>query len=306
MKLSARRSRVKHAKSSGLFVLLIVITIFLIGILFLVWNLFFRTKYWDGENKLNLVVRGSEDNITIISFDPKSEEINKIVIPGTTEVDVSRGLGNFRIKNVWQLGIDEKLNGQLLAETVTKNFSIPTYAWADSGALGYTGGLLKTVNAVFSRDKTNLSFSDKIHLGIFSLSIKNNNVSQIDLTKIGFLRKAKLKDGDDGYIILNEVPQELVLALSSQSLANSNLKIQVNNQSGDQSIEESIGKIFDVIGTKVASFNRDGESDKDCEVKGASKELVQETSRVFECNISSKKSDFDVELTVGTKFASRF
>ncbi|MBI3397134.1 hypothetical protein HY045_01515 [Candidatus Woesebacteria bacterium] len=303
--LSARRLRIRRPKKKGVG-LLSLILLLSIGLAFLVWNLFFRTRYWRGDNKLNLVVKGPFSSVTILSFDPKSGEINKFIIPGDTEVKVSRGLGNFRLKNIWQLGMDEKLEGKLLAETVAKNFSAPVYVWADSPALGFGKSFLETIDAIFSPYKTNLTFSDKIRLGIFSLSVKNNNVSQIELIKTGFLRKTQLKDGDYGYVILNEVPRELVLALSNPMVANKNLKVQINDFSSDLSVEESIGKIFEVLGTKVSSFNKDGEADIDCEVGGTNKDLVQEISKIFGCNINPEKSDFDTEFTIGKKFILRY
>jgi len=62
-----------------------------------------RTRFWDSTTKLALVVN-REDVVLIYIFDKGLEEITTITIPNSTQVQVSRQLGTWKLGSVWKLG----------------------------------------------------------------------------------------------------------------------------------------------------------------------------------------------------------
>src|SRR3989344_5653706 len=71
-------------------------------------------KYWDGEGRLTLAVQKLDGDVNIVTFDPKTSEIFNIRIPGSTEVEVANQLGVWKLKSVWELSMQENLEGSLL------------------------------------------------------------------------------------------------------------------------------------------------------------------------------------------------
>ena len=173
MRPAQRRKRLKASRKKGGFPLVrIIVVLFFITVAFILVS--FLTRFWDGKTKLTMAINTEAGDIIVSSFDPKTESVTNIFIPGSTQLNVSRQLGSWRAKSVWQLGLNEKLVGTLLRETVVKNFSWPLMAWADEPAMGFAkGDFLGTIKAVFTPFKTNLKIGDKIKLAVFALSVKN-------------------------------------------------------------------------------------------------------------------------------------
>lgn len=280
-----------------------------IPLVFLLVFIFFRkeTKFWNGSDKVALAINNG-DSVLVTTFDPKADSISEIVIPGDTQVEVARSLGTFRLKSVWQLGIQEKIGGSLLAKTITKNFDFPLFVWADSGASGFSRGDGKSLlAAVFSPYPTNLGIGDKIRLALFSLGVKNLNKTNIDLRDTGFVKKAKLIDGEAGYAISGNIPEKLVAVFSDNEVGALSLKTIIKDSTGRQGISQEVGEIIEVLGPKVAGVTKENINIDNCEVSGRYKNLVTKVARIFDCKIGKKFNDnFDLEITLGKSFPERF
>src|SRR3989344_9431467 len=93
----------------------IFIYLFLIILTFSLFLYFVTSrKYWDGEGRLTLAVQKLDGDVNIVTFDPKTSEIFNIRIPGSTEVEVANQLGVWKLKSVWELSMQENLEGSLL------------------------------------------------------------------------------------------------------------------------------------------------------------------------------------------------
>ena len=273
----------------------------LIVILFL---FFWQRRTWVGDSKLTLAVN-DRNRVLLGVFDPQTSEITTIIIPGSTQVDVSRRLGEMRVSSVWKLGQDENLMGRLLSETITKNFRIPTNYWADGFASGFLGkGSI--FSALFRKYRTNLSFSDRLRLFFFSLKVKEFKRTEIDLSKTTFLKEKKLIDGEMGYVVNELVPQRIMILASDNLIVKRDLKILLTNATGDVNISEDIGRIIEAMGTKIASVENTKKEEIDCVVTGEDKEIVKRFVLLFGCQPKTGRGNFDIEFKFGTKFADRF
>jgi hypothetical protein len=311
--MPARRRRTRRRKNTKKEVpirrvIYLIIASFLLGI-----YLYFssETRYWEGDNKISVVYQRRDGDVEISVFDPEVDEIKNIVIPGDTQVEVARNLGVLKLVNVNKLGINEGLEGRLLAETVTKYFNFPVYVWANENMSDFvSGNPIKIVTAIFSVSNTNLTFSDKIRLAFYSLKIKNTENTTIELAKTSYIRKGTLEDGQEGYLLARTPSTTLLSIFAEPKISKSTPRISIVNKSNTPLIANEVGEVVEVLGAKVTSITNTGDDvdgKTDCIIIGKNKEVVKLLSRYFSCKTKDKASgEFDVEMQLGDKFRRRF
>src|SRR3990170_2738048 len=273
------------------FIRIILAVVLIAGAFFF---LSFQTRFWDAKSKLTLATNTKEGDIIVSSFDPQTASVTNIFIPASTQVNVSRQLGSWRAKSIWQLGLNEKLSGALLRETVVKNFYLPIVAWGDAPALAFSqGDFLGIARAMVLPFKTNLKVGDKIKLGIFALSVKNPKRTDLDLRQGNYLKKARLTDGEEGYIPTGAGLEKLIIYFAD---------------SGGSRVAQEVGKTIEMIGAKVSSLSKVEQEDTDCQVAGKDKRLVELISAVFSCQkVKGEPSgNFDAQVKLGKGFIGRY
>jgi len=241
-------------------------------------------------------------------MDPKLDEITTLVIPGDTQVDVAHNFGTLRIKNVWQLGINEKVGGSLLPQTITNNFFFPVFLWSENNAGSLEkNGITGILHFIFLPGATNVPFGDRLQMGLFALRIQNLGKTEIDLGQSQFLTKQKLSDGQTGYVISGPISQRLTVYFSDNEVGNQNLKVDIVNATGVPEVADTVGQILEVIGGKVVSVDKILQPENtDCIVIGMNAGLVKKISNLFSCQIGKGTTNFDLEIQLGQKFAARF
>lgn len=266
-----------------------------------------RTKYWDGEHKLAVVVSKADGDVEIDILDPSNDSISTINVPDSTEVEVARQLGRWRIKNVVKLGEKDGSGGSLLAQTITKHLKFPVYLWADQEFTGFVSGDFgKSLGALFGKYKTNLEMGDRLRIFFFSLNVKNYKRESVDLADTTYLKPAVLSDGAGGYVITGVVPTSILAGFAEADLSESVLRAKIVDK-GSRRIGEEIGKILEVAGLKVVSVNEEEGSDMDCEVSGKSSRAILLATRLFSCQGNvTPDSGYDLIITFGGEFEKRF
>jgi hypothetical protein len=307
---SARRKALaakKRKEAKGTFPLLkLLIPIVLIIVVFVMVKL--TTHTWDGKNKIAVAYKSNDSSVGVIVIDPALSEITNIVIPGDTQIDVAENYGTMLIKNVWQLGFNEKIKGRLLPETITQNFLFPVYLWSDSNASGLgEGNVNKIIKFMFIPGLTNVSFGDRLAMGFFAMKTQSFGRTTIDMGKSHFLDKTKLEDGSSGYIISGPVSQRLTMYFSDNEFGSQSLKVNIVDATGSLGVSEKVGEILQVIGGKVVSVEkRATPEDSDCTLYGTNREIVDRVSNLFSCEKGVGKSNFDLDIHLGSYFAERF
>jgi hypothetical protein len=307
---SARRRAFIERKKKG-----VNITNLLVKILFplvLVFGIFIfikvSTHFWDGDNKVSIAFREGSGDVAVMVIDPELDEITTLVIPGDTQVDVAHNYGTLRIKNVWQLGINEKVGGSLLPETITNNFFFPVFLWSEdsAGSLG-KNGIAGILHFIFFPGATNVPFGDRLQMGLFALRIQNPGKTEIDLGQSQFLTKQKLNDGQTGYVISGPISQRLTVYFSDNEVGNQNLKVDIVDATGVPGVADTVGQILEVIGGKVVSVDKILQPENtDCIIIGMNTKMVKKISNLFSCQIGKGSTNFDLEIQLGQKFAARF
>ncbi len=302
MKHPAQRRLLRAKKrgknqSFGLLLRFLLPLVLITGILVFVKT---TTRYWNGNDKFGFAFVKSDGNVGVTVLDPKLSEMTTITIPGETEIDVARNYGTLRLKNVWQLSQNEKLGGALLPETITQNFLFPIILWSGSD-------LTDIFKFIFSPGKTNISFGDRLSAGFFALKLKDLDKTEIDMGKSQFLHKEKLNDGQIGYKLVGGVSERLGVYFSDNAIVSRNLRVYIVDATNTPGVSSLVGQIIEVMGAKVVSVDKKQEAgDFDCQVLGNDKTINKKIASLFSCTVVSGKTDFDLEIRLGSKFAKRF
>ena len=105
---------------------MIILLLFLILI-----SVFILTKsLWDTKSRFALVFANESGKVDLVVVDPHVKTITTISIPPSTQVEVAHQLGQWKLESIYRLGKQEDLDGQLLADTITKSLKLPVDAWA--------------------------------------------------------------------------------------------------------------------------------------------------------------------------------
>ncbi|KKU25212.1 MAG: hypothetical protein UX88_C0005G0005 [Candidatus Woesebacteria bacterium GW2011_GWC2_47_16] len=301
-----RRGRFKEKTGFGWF----SYTVLFLAVLILGSVLAFKSLFWDGKAKVVSATATNEGEIVVSVFDPLGESITNIVVPGATQLKVSRQLGIFRAKSIWQLGENEGHGGKLLAETIVKNFNFPVNAWGEENLRGLANGQFPGIlKSVLTPGKTNLKVGDRIKMAIFSLSVKSPKRVNIDLKEGNYLRKTRLVDGDEGYVILEAGIKRLLPFFSENGISQKNLRAAILDATGGAGgIVNEVGTTLEVMGLKVAAVSRKAASDTDCTFRTKDEDLAKKVLFVFSCSREKgePEGNFDLEIMLGTSFAERY
>ncbi len=282
-----REKRKTKTRNFGIFFKILLPVILILAVLLF---FFINTKYWNGKDKFIYVSKAEGGGVIVTILDPKLNEEVNLTIPGEVEVTVARNLGTLRLKNVWQLGTNEKLDGRLVAETVSQNFLFPVFLWKDD-----------------SGKKSNIPVGDSLLVRIFLLGIKPINKTDVDLAKSQFLMKVRLNDGTPGYRQNGPVSAALIAYFSDNDLSARNLRIGIVDATGEAGVAQKVGEIIEVVGGKIVSIDKKViSSDSDCLVSGSETKVIRKIANLLTCKEKNQKTDFDIEINLGKKFADRF
>lgn len=309
MRSQKRRALVEKRKKSGKMTKVFV-KFMLAPLIILLIVLFFKLSetHWDGNDKFAVSYRKTDGNVAVTVLDPKLSENTTIIIPGDTQVEVARNYGTLRIKNVWQLGNNEKLGGGLLAETITQNFMFPVFLWSDSSAeaLG-NGSFSGLLHFIFSPGSGNIGFGDRVMASFFAFNLGPSDTTEINLAKSQFLSKVKLNDGEVGYILSAPISQRLTSYFSETSMADGGTSIEIVDATGVPGVADNIGQVLEVMGGKVVSINKKVTAEaSDCNISGTNKTAVKKVANLFHCKIIQKETNLGVSLEIGSIFAKRY
>jgi hypothetical protein len=299
-----RRSRNKEKKFSSIKFLGLILLFFI-----LLFFLIFQTSFWDSDSKLTLVVNKKDGDVLIAVFNPVVNEVTSITIPKNTQLKVARQLGTWKAGSVWQLGENEGLEGRLLQETITYHLKLPVIAWADSPAEGFAnGGLVALVKAVSLPYKTNLKIGDRIKLAFFSFGVKNFKREEINLAETKLLKKTRLIDGEEGFVLISGLSASILALFSDIEISQKDVSVLIRNATGKKGVPEQVGEIIEVLGAKVAAIKKEESEKFDCMVLGKDQKAVEKLAQVFSCEKGKglPSGSFDLEIKIGEEFARRF
>jgi len=278
---SSRRKIVRRKKEKRSYLKWIIVGCVVVFVLLLLF--FLRSKCWNAEGKF-AVVKDNGQDVTVSLYDSNSKIQTDIIIPGNTQVLAAYGLGTWKLGSLWKLGMNEKMGGSLITRTISKNFSFPVFIWWDR-----------------------LSLGDRLRLKLFTL-LNREKKETILLKETGFLRKTVFLDGEEGYLVNKDAPENILSLFSDQEEFGNLLKAKIIDSTGIYGISDKVGKIIETMGIKVASISKGPDMNIDCRVLGKNKKLVKKAVLIFGCQESrvEDSSAFDLEINLGNNFNQEF
>lgn len=252
----------------GIILLLVTATVF-----------FLRTKYWNPRGKL-AVVKDYGQDVVISLYDSTSGSETDVVIPGNTQVLAAYGLGTWKLGSLWKLGSDEKVGGSLITRSISMNFGLPVFTWWD-----------------------NLSLGDMLRISIFNF-FNRGSKDTIFLSETGSLKKTVFLDGENGYLVNKDVPEEVSSLFSDQEEFGDLLKAKITDSSGSNLLAGKVGRIIETMGIKVASISKSSGFEGNCKILGKKKELVRKVALILGCGEAETKevASFDLEIYLGSQY----
>ena len=239
----------------------------------------------------------------IIIIDPSTKTINIIQIPKDTQTQAARQKGTWRMGSLWKLGEQEKYNGSFFSDSLILTFQLPIDYWAEEGFSKLANNPLSLTGFIFDRTKSNINFIDRIKLSLIIFSIPKNNVTTINLKDTDLLKSTKLIDGENGYVVLDKIPQLLTRLFFSQFISEENLKINIINSSNSSRPMTLIASVVQILGAKVNSFQNSPETTSaGCLVRSLGQsQTLNSILQIFSCKHEAKKPEgnFDLEINLG-------
>jgi hypothetical protein len=244
---------------------------------------FLKVKYWNQHGKLGVVKSYGQD-VVVSLYDVKEGMQTDIIIPANTQVLAAYGLGTWKLGSLWKLGSDEKIGGSLVTRTVSKNFGFPVFTWKD-----------------------NLSAGDRLRIAIFNL-LNRGGKDTIFLNETTALKKTVFMDGEKGYLVNSNIPEEILSLFSDEDEFGSLLKAKITDATGSYGIAAKVGGIIETMGIKVASISKDSNLNFGCRVIGKNTKLVRKVALILGCLETEIKASnaFDLDIHLGERFTQGF
>lgn len=299
-----RENRIINHQKSTKIVLYFKLLIIVITSILLIVNL--NKRLWTGSDKIVVAFNNVNGQVKVAVVDPLSSKLNIYSIPETSEVEVSRNLGVWKLGSVWKLGEQEDIGGgRLLTETLTRHLFIPTYVYGDKNTFGLLSSSPKELfKGVFFPGDTNLHFFDRVRLTYYSLSVKNTDKISIDLSESGYFVKSEISTGELGYKLSEKLPLSISDAFTNNEIQNFRQKFMIIDNSGSMQKTQMLSKYISVIGGKVISIEKDETEDYNCKVYANSEDILKYINKLFGCegDLLNENSNFDVVLNIGKRF----
>lgn len=170
---------------------------------------FDKSYSWEGDFKLNLIIRG--DETALLSYDPQEQSIVIIKVPGETYIEVPGSFGSWQVRSIFDLGELERQNGgRMLARSLGNFFGAPVDGFIESlgemrqkSAYELISSLRSNpLNALqfLGNSKISLNTTETMRLLIDIYRVRFDKISVIDLKKDSLLTEQVLPDGALGLI----------------------------------------------------------------------------------------------------------
>ncbi len=137
---------------------------------------------------------------------------------------------------------------------------------------------------------------------------KDGNKSNLNLyqkVKVFFVSKQKIDY--EATLDSFKLSDSILINFLNENISDRQLKIEVEDLTGTQSIINKVARVIDTTGGKIHNNSKGYDESLDCEIIGKDKEVVGVLSNVFGCSsIVSNNIETDIKIRLGVKFAQRF
>lgn len=294
---SAQTKRTRNSFIQKIFkkILKFLCLIFILGCI-IIFIVDLRHSKWDGNHTLNFVELNNGE-ITFYSFHPQERILNKIIFPADLFIPTAKGLGEYKISNIYQLGEMEKIGGgKLLAYSLQNLLGIPIDGWL--------------IKRNFFLSETNFSWWDRIRIFSFRRRLKQNDINEITLNDSALIEREELPDHSRILKLETGRLQEICLRfLTDSNILNENVRIQVINGTKRVSLAKNAAILIRGVGAQVVNV-RDGDEflNETAIFYKQETETLKRLAKIFKTDRLEQKEDLesDIVLIVGDEFWKEF
>lgn len=285
MPKSARRPKYysrqpKSKVALGIAVLLFLATLILIGKLFGFLGGFNQSNLdinqkvtdWNGKSPLNLVIK--DNNIYLLSYQPKDKSLTLFKFPQELYLDAVYDFGKWPARSIYDLGQAEKppIGASLLKDTVGNAFGLVPdgYMILNDQSVNLPQLIEKERANVFpgvsliSKSKTNLNILEYLKIWWTIKNIRSDKIKTIDLEKSDLTTWLLLPDGSR-VIVLDSVKLDQFGEgrFEDSKIKEEALSIGVYNATDFPGLAEKTAKIIANLGGRVTFTSNAPEKSKE-------------------------------------------
>ncbi len=274
----------------------LLLLIFLLLFLGISWRFygFFKNSTWDGKNRLTLVLK--IDPVSLVSFDPESEEISFLIIPDGSYIEAVNNYGFYRIEKIYPLGELEGRGVEFLSASLEAYLGLPIDGWviADRKWTNETKSLLSSLIASAIKDKSTSSLSrwDLIRLWLAINQTRAHKIEVIDLGETTATEEFVLPDGNLAKKVDNQRLSRIISNLfTDYRIRREDLAIAVMNAGTETGLAAKAAKLISNIGGRLVEIGDwSGELDQ-CQlrtsVEARKSYTTQKLLDIFDCQMGN-------------------
>jgi len=278
--------------------------------------------------------------IEVLSFEPDGN-LTLISIPENAYVEVPRGFGSYQIGNVWELGYQEKIQGELLRLTIQELLGAPVDGWVGQKIISsqpnlksyqWKAGEFKNDLLAVKNKATSWAVLTKPQIVLSTINNLQTNLNTLDLvwlwwqvkfTRFDKIQFVNLKEtsalskyvlADDSQVL--SVSQALLDSVCAKLFKNSqfvneHLNIEVLNGTNKQGLANRVARLITNMGGNVIYIQNSSTTFNRCQISGSSSSLQSFTARrlqtIYGCQLlaNNQISQADLQITVGQDYSQR-
>jgi len=288
----------------------------------------FKKSVWDGKNNINLVIQ--MERTFIYTFHPDDEILNIISLPNDLYLETAREYGEYKLKNIYQLGEVEKVGGgELLRMSLQNLFVVPidgyivktpkiqSASWRTKSQSENLekGRLTSLYFCLLTRNyETNLSGWDLIRVFNHLNKLKFNNINLVKIEETILFKKEELADGSEVFRLetlqIDDFSQK---QFTDKHFLNEGLKLSVFNATNYSGLAKNASRLLKNIGGEIVSSKDEDQTfersilyyNNEEQKKTYSFKKIRQIFQIEEVLLDSE-IEGDVRLVLGRDYLERY
>lgn len=224
-----------------------------------------------------------KNDLVIVRFDPSGNSMLFVNLPGNLLLDTAGGYGQYQLKNVFDLGENEKRGDDLIKKTLMKNLHVPIHLLVDCRKFNFKNdSIFSTLECMEHRNIRPLT------LLVYAGTKSGKNIESKNLSDYRVLLKSDVQENTFQLTenVFNRLEFDFSQDMSLDQI--NNVRIETQNES---SLPDYLADVIKTMGGRVV----EGVSGKSvvssgCTVSGGDRNFIEDIGRVFNCKIVFDKS----------------
>ena len=313
------RKEIKHIFSR-------ILTILVLGGIFLLLFFIcksFKKSAWDGKNNINFVIQ--TERTFIYSYHPNDEILNIITLPNDLFIETAKGYGEYKLKNIYELGEMEKIGGgELLVRSLQNFFLAPI----DGYVVKVKSEKLKVKSENIERGRltslyfclltrkcgSDLSWWDLIRIFNRISRLKHDKIFLINIEKTALFKKEKLFDESEALRLVSLLVDDFSQRYFTDKIfLEEGMKISVFNATHYSGLAKNCSRLLRNIGGEIVG-SKDADQVFDRSIIYYNDEEQKKTysfkkiCQIFKIEevVFNPKIEGNIRVVLGRDFAERY